>query len=399
MAFRWFRKDAGGLAAAQSIQSWLPQTQSWLHVQLTHTPGVAHQVVCDRTENLDQFPMPRIAARGLTAQEALDEERKAPDRLPSARRRFVVRHARRAHARLVHSHFGNRGWRDLDAVEELSVAHVVSFYGYDAGYLPKSNPVWQERYRALFARGPLVLAEGPAMAERLIALGSRRGRTRVHALGVDLRRLPFRPASWTRGTPLRVLLAGRYIEKKGFPDGLAALGDLSRSVPVEVTLVGDAADDERSGVEKQRIVDTIAGTGLSVRQPGLLPYDRLLAEARTHHLFLAPSRTASDGDTEGGAPFTILEMAALGLVVAGTRHADIPFVLPPASRPFLAEEGDVPGLAKALHRLVDRAAEWPALAQAQRRHLEAGFDARRQGARLADLYRAEAAASASPGKR
>ncbi len=43
-----------------------------------------------------------------------------------------------------------------------------------------------------------------------------------------------------------------------------------------------------------------------------------------HHLFLSPSVTAPDGDSEGGAPVSIIEAAATGMPVVSTTHCDIP---------------------------------------------------------------------------
>ena len=44
-------------------------------------------------------------------------------------------------------------------------------------------------------------------------------------------------------------------------------------------------------------------------------------------ILLAPSVTAANGDGEGGAPTTILDAQALGTIVVGSTHADIPFLV------------------------------------------------------------------------
>jgi colanic acid/amylovoran biosynthesis glycosyltransferase len=72
-------------------------------------------------------------------------------------------------------------------------------------------------------------------------------------------------------------------------------------------------------------------------------YRTLVARA---DICLQPSRTAADGDSEGGAPTVILEAQALGIPVVATNHADIPFVVPRPSE--LVPENDVDALAGAL---------------------------------------------------
>ena len=64
-----------------------------------------------------------------------------------------------------------------------------------------------------------------------------------------------------------------------------------------------------------------------------------------HDVFLAPSVTASNGDTEGGAPVAIIEMAASGMPIVSTRHCDIPSVVLDGVTGLLAAERDSEGLA------------------------------------------------------
>jgi colanic acid/amylovoran biosynthesis glycosyltransferase len=109
-----------------------------------------------------------------------------------------------------------------------------------------------------------------------------------------------------------------------------------------------------------------------------------MKEAYDHHIFLSPSVTASDGDTEGGAPVAIIQMAASGMPIVSTRHCDIPNVLPASAE--LAEERDVAGLLHRLRWLVENAGNWePELAQA-RRHVELNFISHIQGQQLAEIY-------------
>jgi colanic acid/amylovoran biosynthesis glycosyltransferase len=228
------------------------------------------------------------------------------------------------------------------------------------------------------------------MASRVVALGCPEARVRVHPLGVDLAALPFSPRCWRRGEPLRVLMASSFTEKKGLPFGLAAVARMQAEtgVDVRVCLVGGAAPNRRSRREAQRIEAAIAEHGLAgrVERKGYLSHARLHAIAAGCHVYLAPSVTAVDGDSEGGAPVGLIEMAASGMAVVSSRHCDIPAVVEHGATGWLAEERDVAGLAAGLRFWAESPDAWPPLLAAGRRRVEERFDAVSQGRQLAERY-------------
>jgi len=65
-------------------------------------------------------------------------------------------------------------------------------------------------------------------------------------------------------------------------------------------------------------------------------------------VLIHPSRTAVDGDSEGGAPTILLEAQAIGTPIVSTRHADIPHVAPEGPGVYLCRECDVEALGDAL---------------------------------------------------
>ncbi len=378
------------LPVLQSVQSWLPQTETWLYTQVRFLPDdVVSTVACERSENLDQFPFPRLHCltdRPKLAQFADRGMRKLGFR---DYLEFVVAAGRRADARVLHSHFGIVGWRDIGIARRLNLAHAVTFYGVDVRYYPESDARWYARYKDMFASIDAVLCEGPFMGEAIVALGCPRDKLRVHHLGIDLTQIPFAPLAWEPGQSLRVLLSGSFREKKGFPDAIDALGRVQNDVALEITIIGDQHGIPSTVIEKQRILDAIQRNGLGpkTRLLGYQPYRVVMEEARRHHVFLSPSVTASNGDTEGGAPVSLIEMSAAGLMIVSTSHCDIPGVVLHERTGLLAGEHDVEGLATHLRRLVADPARWGAMRAAGRAHIEAEFDARRQGERLAAIYR------------
>ncbi|MCI0453305.1 MAG: glycosyltransferase, partial [Candidatus Latescibacteria bacterium] len=160
-------------------------------------------------------------------------------------------------------------------------------------------------------------------------------------------------------------------------------------VAVEISIIGDAHGLQSTLAEKKKILDAIARNGLAERTRllGYQPYPVVMEEARRHHVFLSPSVTASDGDTEGGAPVSLIEMSAAGLMIVSTTHCDIPGVVIHGETGLLAPEHDVDALAAHLRWLVANPSRWGEMRAAARAHIEAEFDARRQGERLAAVYR------------
>jgi len=371
---------------------WLPQTQSWMYTQVAELQRLkidAH-VACEKIENVDQFYVNNVHC---FANEP--KWRQAWDR--SVRRLRLRRHLHhlvragyKSRAQIVHSHFGNVGWVNLGAVRQLKARHVVTFYGLDVNKLPKQFPVWKRRYLKLFREADLFLCEGAHMAQCLVYLGCPEHKTRIQHLGVDVENIGFHPRQWEPDKPLKVLIAASFREKKGIPYAVESLGRLSREVPVIVTIIGDAGADLESQREKVRILEAVKKSGMeqTTRFLGYQPHAVMLREAYQHHIFLQPSVTASDGDTEGGAPVSITEMLASGMPVIGTFHCDIPEVMGDELRHLLVPERDVEALTDCLRAAVANSSQWKEWAGIARARMEAEYHKSRQAERLLSQYRA-----------
>lgn len=335
------------------IGDYLPYSQTWVHRQMRWLPDADIAVIAERfvAPGLSAFPVDDV----LALQTAFPFTYRPAAMLSPGRRlapRLAERHIRARAPRLLHAHFGDTGWRWLPVSTRLGLPLVTSFYGRDMSALPRQDPCWRRRYRRLFAAGTRFLCEGPSMAAALEALGCPRERIGIQRLGIDARDIETRLRVRQPRQPLAVLAAARFTQKKGLPDAIAAVGLAAREVDLQLTLVGDASRSRSGQQEARRIADAAAASGLGerLRLVGVLPHDQLLALAYRSHVFLQPSRTAADGDSEGGAPVTLLEMAATGLPAVATRHADIPDVILDGITGWLADEGDVKTLAAHLVR-------------------------------------------------
>jgi colanic acid/amylovoran biosynthesis glycosyltransferase len=277
---------------------------------------------------------------------------------------------------LFHAHFGPVGCRVVDAGLAPT---ITSFYGYDASE-QTTLAQWGSAYRRLFRTGAAFVAEGPAMLERLIALGAPRSRTYVIPLIAHLEE-DWQPASLATDQPPRVLMTGRLVEKKGFAEGLAAFAEARRARnDARLLILG-------SGPEEERLRRLARSLGLQDEVEFVQPVsrERFRDFVRSCDIVLQPSRTAADGDAEGGAPTTLLEAQALGRVVVGTDHADIPNVVDREAA-LLAPEGDAEALADCLTRALTAPAEWPRRGAMGRRFVEAHHSRGHVASLLADLY-------------
>jgi colanic acid/amylovoran biosynthesis glycosyltransferase len=227
------------------------------------------------------------------------------------------------------------------------------------------------------------------MAKCIKALGCPQEKIRVHHLGVEVDRLPFKPRLWHPGKPLRILISASFREKKGIPYALDAIGQLMNEVDIEVTIIGDATSEESSRAEKKRILHLIEKYNLHsrVQMLGFKPYSVLMKQAYNHHIFLSPSVSAEDGDTEGGAPVTIIEMIATGMPVISTIHCDIPEVINYGRERMLSPERNAARLTDCIQWWLQHTDSWTILLSHARKHVENKYDVHKQAINLGNIYR------------
>lgn len=372
----------------QSIPVWLPQTQTWIYNQVKYLPKYIYShIVCGKTENLDQFSLPDIHV--IPEKSIIGRYNRSHFKAISklSRQLWLWNKCLMFKPDVIHSHFGTTGWYDSLIARLTKSKHVVTFYGYDVNMIP-NNPLWRLRYKALFQSADLFLCEGPHMSDCIISLGCSREKIRVHHLGVEVDTLPFKPRRWHTDEPLRILIAASFREKKGIPYALDAIGRLKNKVNFEITIIGDVTEEDRTIEEKERIFDVIDKNNLraQIKMLGFQPYSVLMEQAYKHHIFLSPSVTAKDGDTEGGAPVSIIEMIATGMPVVSSTHCDIPEVITHGLTGFLAMEKNTEELAKHIYWLVKHSEKWIDIIEAGYTKVKNEFNVSSQAAGLGKLY-------------
>jgi len=299
--------------------------------------------------------------------------------------RWATRRLRRALRRhgtaVLHAHFGYTGHQILAVKAQTGLPLVTSFYGEDASALPR-EPGWRKRYAELFARGDRFLVEGPAMRQRLVMLGCKPEKLVIQPIAIPVERYPFRERRRRDGQPVQILFCASLREKKGLAYALEALARV-RADHADVTLRVAGDGPERPAIE--RLLDRLDLRD-AVEMLGSIPHPEFVKELEAADLFVQPSVTARDGDTEGGAPTTLLEAQACGVPILSTLHADIPNVVGHGESGLLAPERNSDALASHLELLLEEPERWPAMSRAGRARVLQFHDLPRQVERLEDLY-------------
>ncbi len=289
---------------------------------------------------------------------------------------------------LIHAHFGPDGCKFLPYAKLCGIPLITSFYGYDAYILPQQQLNWRKKYRTLFKQGRLFLAEGPAMRDKLIEIGCPPEKIIVHHIGIEPYKYDFHIRK--PNSQVRLLVCGRFVEKKGIPYAVEALKCVKSKTKADVrlTIVGDSNCRGALTNEKKKILSAIEEHGIrdAVTLTGFVSHDELIRIIYDHHIFLAPSIHASDGNAEGGFPVILTEAQASGMPVVAFNHCDIPEIIEDGVSGFLVPEHDVSALAEKLTYLIDNPNLWPKMGRAGRANVEDNYDIHKLNDRLIEIY-------------
>ena len=368
----------------------LPLTENWIYTQISSLKTWNPIIYCHSTENHDIYPVRRIRSFDWAKGGPWAFVNRVCNKIfgfqPAIAYRLI-----KDKPDLIHAHFGPSGYSILRLKRLLNIPMVTTFYGYDLSMLPSREPAWKPRYLQLFKYGELFLVEGNAMRRTLIALGCPEQKVIVQQIGIELDKIPFCSRKPDLSDEVRVLIAGTFREKKGIPYAVEAFGIVKQKHPdlkLKLTIIGDSRGTFSDEDEKKKILAALTKFNLKneVTMMGFQPHSVLWNEMYKHHIFLSPSVTAADGDSEGGAPVSIIEASASGMPVISTAHCDIPEVVIDGKSGHLAPERDINALAEKLEMLVLNPALWETFGIRGRKHIEDNYDIFKQVRRLESLY-------------
>jgi len=372
--------------------TYLPTTENWIYGQIRGLKRYRPIVYCHGKQNLGTYPVSTVRALGSKPglrhpwtffNMALNKVIKFNPLFAF----FLIKDR----PDIVHAHFGKSGYYFLNHKKIFKFPLVTTFYGHDLSSLPNRKPEWKRRYKRLFLKGDCFLVEGSHMKKCLVELGCPENKVFVQHLGIDLDSVRFVERNPGEDGEIRVLMSASFRHKKGIPIGIEAFSRVALNHPdlnMRLTIVGDSAGNPGEEEEKRKILSRIEEYGLSgrVNLLGYQPHSLYLKELYEHHIFLSPSITAPDGDTEGGVPVTILEASASGMPVLSTLHCDIPEAVIDKESGCLVRERDVDALSERLFHLASNPGIWRNMGLNGRRHIESDYDVKKQIRKLEDIY-------------
>lgn len=284
--------------------------------------------------------------------------------------------------KVLHAHFGYTGFDVLPVKRKSCLPLITTFYGQDVSEMANSKK-WQRAYSQLFNEGDLFLVEGPHMLQRLIDIGCPVEKCKIQPIAINLNKYTFRLRQPKRKKDrIKVLFCGTFGEKKGLLFALDAIGRAYEKFNnIEFRIIGD-------GLLRPQVVNKIDQFKMQgyTKLLGFLPHDIMINEMDSADIFIHPSVTAESGDSEGGAPTTILEAQACGLPILSTTHADIPNVVVPEKSALLSPERDTDSLEKNLITLLNEQERWAEMGQLGRQFIEKYHDITKEVKGLERLY-------------
>ena len=376
------------ITVAHFRRTWVLPTETFLYNYITNFKKTSPILIGYTQENKDKFPIscPIITLydkatfssfmRRLRIKILGELHDKHFDRAKT------YREIKKAKANVLHAHFGYTGYHVLPIKDRLLLPLITTFYGEDVSRLANES-LWKDRYRELFKKGDLFLVEGHFMRNRLAEIGCPPEKIALQRIAIMCEKYPFRSRlPKKRNEPIRVFFCASFREKKGMKYALAAVRRAHEESP---NILFRVAGDGYLRPEIEKIIDE-QRMGDYTKLLGFLSHDRAIREMNACDIFIHPSVTTADGDSEGGAPTTILEAQACGMPVLSTYHADIPNIVKEGESALLSPEKDVDSLYVNLMKLITEQDRWAAMGIAGREFIEKYHDVKKEVDHLEQHY-------------
>ncbi|MAE95149.1 MAG: hypothetical protein CL910_10855 [Deltaproteobacteria bacterium] len=342
--------------------AYLSWSQPFLHALISGLDErVGNVIVCNRTENLGRFPVRNV--------ERIPTRYLVKPRLGVLAASYLRRTWR---PDVMHAHFGWSGLRLLLMKQMLRIPLVVTFGGRDVG-LQMRLPDFDRLYDAMLNATDAIICVSQDLRSKLIEAGADPERIHVVYRGTDLTRFNFvdrsdRPAD----APVRALMVGRIVEKKGHRFALEALEPLvTAGHDVHLTVVGEGEAYHEIRRLRRRL-----GMHGNVELVGSTDHHGVREQMARADFLLHCSVTPPSGDVEG-IPNVIVEAQAMGLPVIGTIHGGIGEAVRDGETGLLVPERAVEPLTDAIRTLLDRDLRLK-LGRQARAFVDAHFNLQRQ---------------------
>lgn len=238
-------------------------------------------------------------------------------------------HMRRWNAQHIHCHFGDsKLYTGYFCAEWLGLPMTCTLHAYEIHKNPK----------------PAMFSIAAGRCERIIVQSEFNKDAVLRKLGIPESRVCVIRAHGDMSSgdenAVKVLMVGEFREKKGHRVLFEAVKKLGRK-DLRLWIVGDGALDVRRMAEDYSLSEVTTFFGV-------LGQDLLNVLYDSCDIYVQPSHTAEDGDSEG-IPASLMEAMSHGKPVISTRHAGIPELV----EEVIVEPRSADELAAAIARLAD----------------------------------------------
>jgi glycosyltransferase involved in cell wall biosynthesis len=352
--------------------TYLPYSQTFIHDEIRFHTRYAVDVFTTARQHADRFPHEPVHTGGRLYKYT---------NLSWKFRRLL----RQGGHALIHAHFGVGGARAAGFARRARLPLVITFHGYDVPLLTSLRRYTPEYWgyaltarKTLLRRMTLGLCASEELYQMLCDYGVPAERLRVWRLGIDLGQ--FAPGARDEAAP-RVIMIGRFVEKKGFEYGLRAFADQARrGARGNLTIIGDGDREARL-----RAIAAEEQLGDRVEFTGALPAAEVQRRLAGADVLLCPSVTGVDGDRESGL-IVAKEASASQVVPIGTWHGGIHEIIDDGVTGFLVPERNVSALSARLGALLADPARRRTMGAAARAKMEREYDIRDRIAALEAHY-------------
>lgn len=373
--------------------SFLEITENWIYEQIKNLKGWHPIVYSNSIKNQEIFPIDNINifSKSFTNNKGfINFSHKLLFKFFKIHL-AILKQAKIDKPNLIHAHYGYAGVEIMHTKKKLGIPLITTFYGHDINRFPRENKSWYYWYRSLFSVGDVFLVEGSRMKKSLIKLGCKKEKIIINHLGIDTKTIQYKPRIKKTDDAIRILISARFVKKKGIPNALTALGEIKRKTPslkLKITILGDCSKTKESQKEKEKILKTIKKYNIAdiVHLKGMQSHSVFIEELYKNHIFLQASIEGENGDSEGGAPVSIIEATCSGMPVVGSNHCDIGEVIINNKNGYLVKENNVSDLEQKLYALITNSNKWKTFGENGRKHIINNYDSIKQGDKLSKIY-------------
>ena len=348
------------------LQHYLSPSMTFIYRQLS---GVKQEfntyVLCSRIfENDDIFPYDKILFKPelkifskishlkdkLINQSELGSINVNPKLIYFKRKQYEV-FLKNKNFNLIHAHFGPSGIEILPLAKKLKLPLLVSFHGYDASSLLKSN-IYIENLKKLLQENIYIITPSEYMIKFFHKYNLNFKNEFVVHYGIPLDFYTFQKRQpifkkFKNNEEIIFLQVANFVEKKGQKYTIQAFKNFIKKYSnSKLILAGE-------GPLKREMVSLVKDYGIceKVIFPGLVLQDGVRELMNVADVFVHHSITSNLGDMEG-IPNVIMEAMATGLPVISTEHSAIPELVENGVNGFLVSEKDIDSYENAMYDIL-----------------------------------------------